>query len=77
RDARRPGPGTPHDLVFLDPPYGRGLGEAALPVLHGEGWLAPNATVVWEEGAAPDPPAFLTQVDQRRYGDTIVTFASA
>jgi len=31
-DARRPGPnpGAPHDLVFLDPPYGKGLGEAAL-----------------------------------------------
>ncbi|MEM8850452.1 MAG: 16S rRNA (guanine(966)-N(2))-methyltransferase RsmD [Pseudomonadota bacterium] len=75
RDVRRPGPGTPHDLVFLDPPYGKGLGEAALAALHREGWLAPGAMIVWEDGAPPDLPPFLRQIDQRRYGDTVVTLA--
>jgi 16S rRNA (guanine966-N2)-methyltransferase len=29
RDATQLGAGTPHGLVFLDPPYGKGLGEGA------------------------------------------------
>ncbi|MEM8823405.1 MAG: 16S rRNA (guanine(966)-N(2))-methyltransferase RsmD [Pseudomonadota bacterium] len=75
RDTRRPGTGTPHDLVFLDPPYEKGLGEAALAALRDEGWLAPGAMVVWEEGSPPLVPPFLTQIDQRQYGDTVVTLA--
>ncbi|MCK0168817.1 16S rRNA (guanine(966)-N(2))-methyltransferase RsmD [Jannaschia sp. S6380] len=74
RDARKPGPGTPHDLVFLDPPYGQGLGEKAIAALRAEGWLAPDALIVWEEGTPPTLDG-LTPVDQRRYGDTIVTLA--
>ena len=72
RDARRPGPGSAHDLVFLDPPYGQGLGEAALTALRADGWLARGALIVWEEGA---PPALgdLEPVDARRYGETHVT----
>ena len=72
RDARRPGPGTAHDLVFLDPPYGKGLGEAAVTALARTGWLAPDALLVWEEAAAPSLPD-LTVIDQRRYGETTVT----
>ncbi|HOZ35073.1 MAG TPA: RsmD family RNA methyltransferase, partial [Tabrizicola sp.] len=32
QDARRlpPNPAAPYDLVFLDPPYGKAMGEAAL-----------------------------------------------
>ena len=30
RDATRLADGTPHDLIFLDPPYGKGMGEKAL-----------------------------------------------
>ncbi|MEM7490813.1 MAG: 16S rRNA (guanine(966)-N(2))-methyltransferase RsmD [Pseudomonadota bacterium] len=75
RDARRPGAGTPHDLVFLDPPYGQGLGEAALAALHDDGWLAPGATVVWEEAEAPTLPRFLDRIDDRRYGETTITIA--
>jgi 16S rRNA (guanine966-N2)-methyltransferase len=76
RDARRPGPGAPHDLVFLDPPYGKGLGEIAVAALQAAGWLSPGATIVWEESTAPVLPPFLTPADQRRYGETIVTFAT-
>lgn len=66
-------PGAPFTLVFLDPPYGKALGEAALAQARAQGWLAPGATVVWEESQPPSPPEGFTQIDQRRYGDTIVT----
>ena len=75
RDATKMGPnrGEGYDLVFLDPPYGKGLGEAALASCREGGWLAPDALVVWEEGVAPMPPEGFEMVDQRRYGDTHVT----
>ena len=43
RDATRLGPaGTmqPFDLVFLDPPYGKGLGEKALQSAAEGGWIS-------------------------------------
>jgi 16S rRNA (guanine966-N2)-methyltransferase len=33
--------------------------------------------VVWEESTAPQPPATVTQLDQRKYGDTLVTLMRA
>jgi 16S rRNA (guanine966-N2)-methyltransferase len=72
-----PNPEPPFTLVFLDPPYGKGLGEAALAAAKKGGWLAPGATLVWEEGAAPSVPAGFSVVDQRRYGDTVVTLLTA
>lgn len=79
RDATALGPnrGMPHGLVFLDPPYGKALGEAALASAMAGGWLAPGAMVVWEENTAPLPPAGFTQTDQRRYGDTLITLLRA
>lgn len=67
---------APADLVFLDPPYERGLLVPALERLHAGGWLAEGATVVCEaekryDGAFPD---FLTQQDDRRYGEVRVFF---
>lgn len=73
RDARRLGPAkSACDLVFLDPPYGRGLGEAALSGAMAGGWLSDNAMVVWEEGGAVTLPSDLTLLDERRYGDTVI-----
>ena len=65
--------GAPYGLVFLDPPYGKGLGEVALAAAHAGGWIAPGAMVVWEEGGAVAVPDGFAQVDQRKYGDTVVT----
>lgn len=65
--------GAPFTLIFLDPPYGMGIGERALASARTGGWLAPGALVIWEENAAPLPPDGLQQLDQRRYGDTLVT----
>jgi len=75
RDATRLGAvrGAGFDLTFLDPPYGKGLGEAALTAARAGHWLHPDGLVVWEEGAAPPAPRGFDALDQRRYGDTWVT----
>jgi 16S rRNA (guanine966-N2)-methyltransferase len=79
RDATRLGPCAPlapFPLAFIDPPYGRGLGEAALSQLVSGGWLAASAVVVVEESdrAAIETPAGLDVLDTRTYGDTQVLF---
>lgn len=81
RDAadlgQRPGADGPaFDLAFLDPPYAKGLGEMALLRLAAGGWLAPDATVVFERGA--DEPDFAVDgfepLDARDYGAARVHF---
>lgn len=77
-DATRLGP-WPHaafDLVFLDPPYGKGMGETALAAARAGGWLSPDATIVWEEYAQMPAPAGFAPLDSRRFGDTHVTILS-
>jgi 16S rRNA (guanine966-N2)-methyltransferase len=79
RDATALGPAggvAPFTLVFADPPYRRGLGEAALAAALAGGWLAPDALAVLEEaaGAAATPVAGLEAVETRRIGDTAVRF---
>lgn len=78
RDARHlPGrTGAPFDLVFLDPPYGRDLGEPALCAAQVGGWLSKDAFVVWEESHPVTPPEGFELIDQRRYGDTHITLMS-
>ena len=49
-DVLAPPPGGPHDLVFLDPPYGQDLVPKALSALRARGWLAPGAIIVAELG---------------------------
>ncbi len=70
-------PRAPYTLLFLDPPYGKAMGEAALASAIAGKWIAPNAVVVWEESAPPLPPAGFTLIDQRRYGDTHITLLRA
>jgi 16S rRNA (guanine966-N2)-methyltransferase len=67
---------APFSLAFLDPPYGRGLGEKALAALRDGAWLAPEAVIVAEEHArAPlRLPEGLAEIDRRLYGDTQVVF---
>lgn len=74
-DATRlgPNPDEPADLVFLDPPYGQGLGARCLSVALAQGWLAPGAFIVWEENAPQPAPEAFEPVDSRRFGDTHVT----
>ncbi|WP_424360521.1 16S rRNA (guanine(966)-N(2))-methyltransferase RsmD [Methylocystis parvus] len=80
RDATKLGdapPGEIFSLAFLDPPYGKGLGDRVLSSLADGGWLAQDALVVIEEAAdaAIELPAQLKQEDARRYGDTQFIFA--
>ncbi len=82
RDATKLGPcapQSPFDLVFADPPYNKGLGGQALRSLVEGGWLAANAVVVLEESerAVLGDVEGLTRIDQRTYGDTVVTFFRA
>jgi 16S rRNA (guanine966-N2)-methyltransferase len=65
--------GAPFTLIFLDPPYGMGLGARALASAQVGGWLVDGAVVVWEENAPQLPPSGFAALDQRRYGDTYVT----
>jgi len=78
RDARRLGASEEaFDLVFLDPPYGKGLGEAALNASISGGWIAPGALIVWEEGGAVTVPDGLSLLDERAYGDTVIRVLEA
>ncbi len=74
RDATKlPSATAAFNLIFLDPPYCKALGEAALQSAKAQGWISPDAIVVWEEGIPPAPPQSFALLDQRRYGDTWVT----
>lgn len=69
--------GAPYDLAFLDPPYGRALGEKALAAALVGGWLAADALVVWEENAEQTPPGGFEMLDVRKYGNTWVQLLRA
>jgi 16S rRNA (guanine966-N2)-methyltransferase len=58
------------DLVFLDPPYGKGLLAPALSALARAGWIAPGALVVAETAAeAPEgAPEGFALLAERRHG---------
>lgn len=75
QDATRlgPDPGAPADLVFLDPPYGKGMGTKALTAARAQGWLADDALILWEENAPQDAPEGFTLLQHRSFGDTHVT----
>ncbi|WP_316015913.1 16S rRNA (guanine(966)-N(2))-methyltransferase RsmD [Roseobacter sp. HKCCA0434] len=75
RDARKLfAAQAPCDLIFLDPPYGRGMGAAALRSAEAGGWIAPDALIVWEEGAPQPVPDGFREVDRRGFGDTSMQF---
>jgi 16S rRNA (guanine966-N2)-methyltransferase len=65
-------------LAFLDPPYGKGLGELALAQLREGKWLAPDATIVLEESREVEvvmPDGFALD-DRREYGTAAVHLLS-
>lgn len=65
--------GPAADLVFLDPPYGKGLGQTAIASAVAGGWLQDGALIVWEDSAPQAAPEGFIRLDTRRYGDTHVT----
>jgi 16S rRNA (guanine(966)-N(2))-methyltransferase RsmD len=69
--------GEGFSLIFIDPPYGSPLAEAALAAIDASGVLAPGGVAVAETSRrSPLEAAFknLKKRDERRYGDTIVYF---
>ncbi len=79
QDATRLGrnPGAPHSLIFLDPPYGKGLGERALLRARAGGWVAHGAVVVAEDSAPMPSPEGFDLHAHRRYGNTWITIMRA
>lgn len=67
-DARQPPAGTPHGLIFLDPPYGKALVPAALAGLSAQGWIAPAALIIAEIGADEPPPTQADLAAERQFG---------
>ena len=69
--------GNDFDLVFMDPPYNRGLVGPTLSRLETLGLLKKNAIVVVEhsplEPIEENISAFVIK-DQRKYGKTLVSF---
>ena len=79
RDATNLGaahPLPPFTVVFLDPPYGKGLAETALVSLRDGGWLEPGALLVVEEAKAADfaAPSGFEELERRAYDDTELVF---
>ncbi len=75
RDATKLGPAhpvEPFSLAFLDPPYGKGLGEQALASARAGGWLKPDALIVVEEAAKAKfaAPEGFAEIERRPYDDT-------
>ena len=82
RDATDLGPAHPMEpfsLVFLDPPYARGLADKALASLRDGGWLTPGALLVVEEAkaAAFAAPDSFEELERRAYDDTEFVFLRA
>jgi 16S rRNA (guanine966-N2)-methyltransferase len=82
RDATKLGPAhplVPFSLVFLDPPYGKGLAERALASAQAGGWLVPEALVIVEEAAdaAFKAPQGFGELERRAYDDSELIFLRA
>ena len=79
RDATKLGPAhpvEPFSLVFLDPPYGKGLAEKALASAREGEWLTTDALIVVEETAEAHfkPPQGFEEIERRKYDDTEFVF---
>lgn len=67
----------PFDLVFCDPPYGKGLGERAVAGAAAGGWLKSGALCALEERAGTEiawPDGF-DVLDTRSAGESQLSFA--
>src|SRR5215208_1509365 len=78
RDATKLGdahPIAPFSLIFLDPPYGKGLAEKALFSALAGGWLADDVLMVVEEVTdAFKAPEGFAEIERRQYDDTEFVF---
>jgi 16S rRNA (guanine966-N2)-methyltransferase len=75
--AARHAPAHPWRVVFVDPPYRSELASRAVLALRA---LSPDAVIVIEHDrphAPPDDLGSLLRTDERRYGDTHISFFRA
>ena len=50
KDAQKPSTmQNPVDILFMDPPYGKGLVEQAIPEFLKQGWIGKNTLIIIEE----------------------------
>lgn len=80
RDATNLGPMKrfhPFNLVFIDPPYNKAMGEKALSSAIKGKWLAEEALIILEESksATITWPEGISLIDERTYGDTTLYYA--
>jgi len=68
--------GEPFDLIFVDPPYDKGWVDRTLRLLESSPLLSETTQIVVEHSPRelPTPQERLEIFDQRRYGQTFVTF---
>lgn len=78
-DALKPGynAGTAYGLLFLDPPYGKGLVRPALEALWENDWLTDGVLVMIETDRrdSVDLPADFEAISEKTYGDTKIILA--
>lgn len=65
-----------YDLIFLDPPYDQGWIDRCLKALEKYPLLKPGALLLCEHSPREIPTFFggLEKVDERKYGQTLVSF---
>ncbi|MPN30137.1 hypothetical protein SDC9_177595 [bioreactor metagenome] len=67
------------DIIFIDPPYSKGIAQDALDRIEKSGIIADEGTVIVEheeKDAMPDHKGKLILTDQRKYGGTKLSFYS-
>jgi 16S rRNA (guanine(966)-N(2))-methyltransferase RsmD len=70
--------GDRFDVIFADPPYNEGLASETMHCLESGELIAPDGVFVLQHSAKEIigelKPGTLLLIDQRRYGDTILSF---
>ena len=67
----------PFDIIFLDPPYGKGTAARVMNYLSNSTLMDNGTTVVIETASGEDLPTSFgrfTEFDSRRYGETALHF---
>lgn len=65
------------DIIFADPPYKSSLGEAIVQLVDKHTLLSPGGILALEhavESKLPDALDRLSKIDERKYGQTAITF---
>jgi 16S rRNA (guanine966-N2)-methyltransferase len=70
--------GVRFDIIFADPPYEAGLVEETLGYLAAGKLFASDGMIIFQHSVREEPDwqqeGNLTVFDQRKYGDTLLTF---